>query len=207
MRFDRPFTLPGQAEDTEAEDGSPMDAEPGRARLRSSVVVIAAAIAAALGTWIWMDSDSRADLTASGRPQDRPSIIEPSTAAGEPARTSEMMSQDDEPPAAADDVPPGWPASPTAETPTEDGPAELQRQAQVIEALEQGQLYAAIGRHDVAASHYAEAVRLDPGNAPARYRLALAYVRNGQDAPARREMAALEELDPSLASLLGNLLR
>jgi Flp pilus assembly protein TadD len=113
-----------------------------------------------------------------------------------------MVSQDGELPAASPAVTAERPAPPTAETPT-----ELTRQARIIEALDQGQLYAAIGRHDVAASHYSEAVRLDPGNAPARYRLALAYVRDGQEAPARREMAALKELDPSLASLLRNLLR
>jgi Flp pilus assembly protein TadD len=206
MRYDRPFILPEQAGDGEAQDASPPDAEPRKARLTGSVVVAAAAIAAGVGAWIWLDESTRAAHSAPGQTQDVVRAPEPAAAA-EPAPEEQSEghtpSRDDErvgPDASS-------PAPLVANWPSADEPTDVHRQAQIVEAVEQGQLHTTIGRHDVAAWHYAKAAELDPGNASVRYKLALAYVRSGQTAPARREMAALEELDPSLASLLGNLLR
>jgi len=207
MRYDRPFILPERAEDADAGDGSPPTAEPRKAGLRGSVMVLAAAIAAALGAWIWLDGDSHAAHSA---PEPARRIVAdsgPSAAAAETDFKPLLGAQRPSPVGdrVARDVSPA--ALPTAKAPAADEPADVQRQAQVVEAMEQGQYYTAVGRHEVAASHYERAVELDPGNASARYKAALAYVRSGRTACARREMAALEELDPSLASLLGNLLR
>jgi len=207
MRYDRPFILPERAEDAEAEDGSPPTAEPRKARLSGSVMALAAGIAAALGAWIWLDGDSRAAHSA---PEPARRVVHgngPSAAAAEPDFKPLLGAQRPSPVGdrVARDVSPA--VLPTAKARAAGEPADVQRKAKVVEAMEQGQYYTAIGQHEVAVSHYAKAVELDPGNASARYKAALAYVRSGRTASARREMAALEELDPSLASLLGNLLR
>jgi len=84
---------------------------------------------------------------------------------------------------------------------------EQQRLDRLYQALEHGRRQAAMGRYHQAAMHFTEAVRLDPDNADARYRLALACVRCGRVPAARRHMQALEQLDPNRASLLRNLVR
>jgi len=210
MRYDRPFILPEPAGDGEgeAEEVSPPDAGARKARLNGRVVMVTAVVAVALGMWIWRDGGRR---VAHSAPEQTPPAAhrdEPSTAAEEPALPLQSQPQTASP---ADDraagAMPATMALPTTNAPPADEPTNAAREAQIIEAIEQGQYYTTIGRNDVAASHYAKAAELDPGNASVRYELALAYVRSGQTASARREMAKLKELDPSLASLLANLLR
>jgi tetratricopeptide (TPR) repeat protein len=213
MRYDRPFVLPGQPEDeaakAEAEQSPPCPpgAEPGKGRLRGSLVAVVVAVAAALGVWMWMDSDSRAAHSAKEEArriaQSSEAYVVMDDPAPEPYRSPEKSPPARERSAGESAVEP----PPEPETTPVDPAPDIERHAQVVEAMEQGQHYTAIGRHAAAASHYAEAAQLDPDNASVRYKLALAYVRAGQTASARREMAKLEELDPSLASLLGNLLR
>jgi tetratricopeptide (TPR) repeat protein len=207
MRYDRPFILPERAEDAEVEAGPPQTDRPRAARLSGGVLALAAVAAAALGAWIWLDDGSRAAHSA---PEPARRIVhstEPSAGTTGPTINPLLGAPD---PSVADDRVAGdgsRPSPPTAKTPGAADPADARRQAQVVEAMEQGQYYTAIGRHEVAASHYERAVELDPANASARYKAALAYVRCGRTARARREMAALEEMDPNLASLLANLLR
>lgn len=73
------------------------------------------------------------------------------------------------------------------------------------EAYERGLSAIAAGDHRGAVEHLREAVRVDPEHADAHYKLGLAYMRVRNRDGARREKAALELLDPNLASLLGNL--
>jgi Flp pilus assembly protein TadD len=63
------------------------------------------------------------------------------------------------------------------------------------------------GRHAEAIRLLEKASRLDPTSADTRYSLGLAYVRTGDIESARGEHVALQDLDPSLANLLGNLTR
>ncbi|MHC4948585.1 MAG: tetratricopeptide repeat protein [Planctomycetota bacterium] len=64
-----------------------------------------------------------------------------------------------------------------------------------------------MGRHREAIPHLAEAVRLDPGYAQARYQLGMAQALTGDHDAAREQRAALRKLDPNLANLLGMLIR
>ncbi len=70
-----------------------------------------------------------------------------------------------------------------------------------------GRTYLKEGRIDEAVSELSEAVRLVPGDADAHYKLGLAYIGKRDRLAALQELAMLERLDPSLASLLGNLVR
>jgi Flp pilus assembly protein TadD len=206
MVYDRPFFLPGQDEEAEAKEAA-RAVEPGKAGLRGSVVVMAAAVTAAVGAWIWLDNDSRAAHSAQAEARRIAQSSDAYVVTDEPSPRPRQASEKSSPTGERVASESSAEAALAAETPSAGQPPEVQRQAQVVEAMEQGRLYTTIGRHDVAAAHYAEAAQLDPSNASVRYKLALAYVRSGQTASARREMAKLEQLDPSLASLLGNLLR
>lgn len=70
-----------------------------------------------------------------------------------------------------------------------------------------GRSYLDSGRMDDAVSELTEAVRLAPDHADAHYKLGLAYIGLRDHAGAQQELAMLEKLDPSLASLLGNLVQ
>jgi Flp pilus assembly protein TadD len=84
---------------------------------------------------------------------------------------------------------------------------ERERAEVMRNAYEEGRSLMAVGRHAEAVPHLAEAIRLDPDFADGHYRLALAYLQVGNINGARSEKAVLEELDPSLANLLGHLIR
>jgi hypothetical protein len=75
------------------------------------------------------------------------------------------------------------------------------------EAYAEGLRLVSMGRHREAIERLRRAVELDPTFAPARYKLALAYIASGRLAEARGELIELEALDANLASLLENLLR
>lgn len=211
MRYDRPFFLPGMSGEAEAGEEvkppkSPQDGESSPAGLRGGVIMVVAAVAAALGLWIWLDGDSRAAHSAPDAARRLARDSEAYVVMDEVAPGPRAASQTSRAPEDSAETESASETPPAAQMPAETEPADIERQAQLIEALEQGQLYTTIGRHRVAASHYAKAVRLDPDNPSLRYKLALAYVRSGQTVCARREMAKLEQQDASLASLLGNLL-
>ena len=63
------------------------------------------------------------------------------------------------------------------------------------------------GAYDEAIAAFERLLEIAPDHADARYELALAAVRGGHLALAETQHARLRALDPSLASLLGNLLR
>ena len=72
----------------------------------------------------------------------------------------------------------------------------------VMGAYQAGLSAEVAGEHRQAVAHFEDAVVLDPEFAEGRYHLGLAYARNGDHTAARAELAALEELNPSLAQLL-----
>jgi tetratricopeptide (TPR) repeat protein len=80
------------------------------------------------------------------------------------------------------------------------------RRTRVKEEYEAGRKLMAMGRHDEAVPHFAEAVRLDPAYADAHYRLGLAYVQVGDIRSAKRTRAALAKIDTDLANLLAHLI-
>jgi len=73
-------------------------------------------------------------------------------------------------------------------------------------AFEQGENAMASGRRSDALTRFAEAVRLEPKWAEARYKLGLIQVMSGYPDAARNELNALRELDTNLANLLDNLI-
>jgi tetratricopeptide (TPR) repeat protein len=101
------------------------------------------------------------------------------------------------------------PQAPAAEAEQPERPelSEAARHAAGAKALAEGRSAMARGRAADAVAILQEARRIDPGSAAIHYSLGLAYVRTGDFQAARQEMVALKELDPSLANLLGNLVR
>ena len=73
--------------------------------------------------------------------------------------------------------------------------------------LEAARIFLAAGRHREAIPHLESSIELDPTNSDAHYRLGLSYIRVGKLGLAREEQESLRRLDPSLANLLGNLIR
>jgi Flp pilus assembly protein TadD len=73
------------------------------------------------------------------------------------------------------------------------------------EAHARGERFFAMGRYDKSIPFLKAAVNLDPNNAKARYKLAIASVRCGDMNEATRQRDQLRQLDENLANLLGNL--
>jgi hypothetical protein len=80
------------------------------------------------------------------------------------------------------------------------------RRARVREEYEAGRKLMAMGRHNEAVPHFAEAIRLEPDHAEAHYRLGLAYVQAGDYQRAKRTRVKLAKLDSDLANLLKHLI-
>ena len=80
------------------------------------------------------------------------------------------------------------------------------RRTRVREEYDAGRKLMAMGQHDEAVPHFAEAVRLDPTYAEALYRLGLAHVQAGDYKEAKRTRAKLAKLDSDLANLLAHLI-
>ena len=68
-----------------------------------------------------------------------------------------------------------------------------------------GKLAMGLGDHKKAASHFEQAIRIDPSFTDAHYRLGLAYVRIGDFRAARRQQAFLKQLHDDRANLIGHL--
>lgn len=90
------------------------------------------------------------------------------------------------------------------ETETEDDGDDLEI---VDAALRRGRLLCGMGRYREAIPVLDEAVVVDPDAADVRYQLAIAHIRMRDMGAARAQLIVLEELDPSLANLLKNLVR
>jgi Flp pilus assembly protein TadD len=181
--------------------------EPGVTPVSGWLVVSGAVIAVVLGLWMLFDTSGvMSPRGSNAAPASDPVLIVaeadafvPAAALGEErptvaAATSATTSA--APPATDDDA--------TAESAD---PDEITRNPAMLEAFAEGERLAAIGRHREAARVLRLAVALDPTYAPAHYRLGLAYLMGGRRADARAQLEKLEPLDPSLASLLENLLR
>jgi tetratricopeptide (TPR) repeat protein len=78
--------------------------------------------------------------------------------------------------------------------------------SRVRQEYDAGQKLMAMGQHDKAVPHFAEAVRLDPTYAEGHYRLGLAYVQSGDIKAAKHTLADLAKLDSDLANLLAHLI-
>jgi len=187
-----------------------------RRGLRGQVVVFAAAVAGVLAVWIWQQSNTPA--SASGAAKEPPHQHRPGSA---PPITAEERDQSDgsRPTPATDTAPPGDDAQPTrspsADRHQRSSPLEFHYTAQPSEAqlqraaelLAQGKRALAMRQSDKAIGSLREAVQLDPGSADARYNLGLAYVLADDHQSARQQHRKLQALDPSLASLLDNLIQ
>lgn len=187
MRFDpQSNSTPGGAGDPNHASAS---GNAGRGGLNSSVAIVIVATAAALGGWIWFQSQggpslaSATPLSVVDTPPPRPGGSTVLLADGRvmtDGRTPDIVPSD----------------------------AEVEEESsESVLAFEQGLRMAVIGRHAEAVPHLARAVELDPEFAEARYRLGIAYVMTGDRAAARTEKAALDEIDPNLANLLANLIQ
>jgi Flp pilus assembly protein TadD len=73
------------------------------------------------------------------------------------------------------------------------------------EAHARGERFFATGRYEKSIPFLKAAINLDPNNAKARYKLAIASVRAGDMEEAKRQRDQLRQLDENLANLLGNL--
>lgn len=208
MRFDPQsnYVADGAAGDSAARRFLP------RGGLRGQVVAFVTAVAAVLAVWIWQQTGSPASAVGADQAASTPKADPKQTDTSRDAGPSPAAGPEHAPPAEAVDAP----ASAVDRDPvtteqasnldfnyTAESPEQRSRRA--ADLLAAGKRALSAGRSRAAIRTLREVVELDPDLADAHYNLGLAYVLAGETESARVVQRDLEKLDPSLASLLGNL--
>jgi Flp pilus assembly protein TadD len=190
MRFDPQSNFMPE-EESAAPPPPPDETSRPKASLRVSVLIVVVAVAAALGLWIWSQSQPLTALADDGR-----ATGEVVGATPEQSEVGPATEPDAETPSEAVDAE----AAAVEPAPPQKDPMDLSREAHT-----RGERFFAMGRYEKSIPYLKAAINLDPNNAKARYKLAIASVRTGDMEQAKRQRDQLRQLDENLANLLGNL--
>lgn len=199
MRFDPQANVVDQEAEL-ANPGAPMPAHlAARSPLKTAMMILATGFVVGGGLWFWSDGiPGQVKAYATAAPVEV-EAREPSGATSALIQYAQAVlshKSDDEKLAAV-----------TGQAIGGGGDAHRRNHKKAVDEFEAGKRALAMARYPDAIGHFTEAIRMEPGYAPAHYRLGLAYVRIGRMDAATAEHTVLQKLDKDLANLLVNLIR